>query len=86
MDGIAKIVNACFVALRPVLHALWRDKCVEIGIFSDECWITSSGSKIIDIVRTTLVRSTTIGLKLMILKLCTRTYLMRNCKRLCLSC
>ena len=29
-----------------------RDKCVEIGIFSDECWITSSGAEIIDIVRT----------------------------------
>ena len=37
MDGIAKIVNACLAALRPVLHALWREKCVEIGIFSDEC-------------------------------------------------
>ena len=34
MDGIAKIVNnTCLAALRPVLHALWRDKCVEIGIF-----------------------------------------------------
>ena len=44
MDGIAKIVNACLVVSRPVLHALWRDKCVEIGIFSYECWITSSGS------------------------------------------
>ena len=33
MDGIAKIVNACLAALRPVLHALWRNKCVEIGIF-----------------------------------------------------
>ena len=52
MDGIAKIVNACLAALRPVLNALWRDKCVQIGIFSDECWMTSSGSEIIDIVRT----------------------------------
>ena len=52
MDGIAKIVNACLAALRRVLHALWRDKYVEIGIFSDECWMTSSVSEIIDIVRT----------------------------------
>ena len=52
MDGIAKIVNACLAALRPVLHALWRDKCVKIGIFSDKCWITSSSSEIIDIVLT----------------------------------
>ena len=53
MDGIAKIVNACLAALRPVLHhALWRDTYVEIYIFSDECWITSSGSDIINIVRT----------------------------------
>ena len=52
MDRIATIVNACLAVLRPVLHALWRDKCVEIGIFFYECWITSSGSEIIDIVRT----------------------------------
>ena len=52
MDGIGRIVNACLAALRPVLHALWRQKCVEIAIFSDECWITSSGSEIIEIVRT----------------------------------
>ena len=28
LDGIARIVNACLVALRPVLHALWREKCL----------------------------------------------------------
>ena len=42
MDGIARIVNACLMALRPVLHASWREKCSEIGILADECWITSS--------------------------------------------
>ena len=52
MDGFARIGDACFAALRPVLDALWREKCVEIGIFSDECWIISSGSEVIDIVRT----------------------------------
>ena len=51
MDGIARIVNACLTALRPVLHTLWREKCIEIGIFADECWITSSGAEIIDILR-----------------------------------
>ena len=51
MDGIARIVNACLVALRQVLHALWREKCLEIGIFADECWITSSGTKTFDILR-----------------------------------
>ena len=51
MDGIARILNACLMALRPVLHALWREKCSEIGIFADECWITSSGAEIIDILR-----------------------------------
>ena len=35
------------LTLRPVLHALWRQKCLEIGIFADECWITSSGTEII---------------------------------------
>ena len=51
VDGIARIVNACLVALRPVLHALWRGKCLEIGILADECWITSVGTEIIDILR-----------------------------------
>ena len=51
MDGIARIVNACLMALRPVLHASWREKCSEIGILADECWITSSGAEIIDIWR-----------------------------------
>ena len=37
MDGIARIVNACLMALRPVLHASWREKCSEIGILADEC-------------------------------------------------
>ena len=51
MDGIARIVNACLMALRPVLHAAWREKCSEIGILADECWITSFGAEIIDILR-----------------------------------
>ena len=45
MDGIARIVDACLVAL--VLHVLRRQKCLEIVIFADECWITSSGTEII---------------------------------------
>ena len=36
INGTTRIVNACLAALRPVLHALWREKYVEIGIFSDE--------------------------------------------------
>ena len=52
MDGTARVDNACLAALRPVLHAMWRGKCVEIGIFCDEYWIASSGSEVIDIVRT----------------------------------
>ena len=51
MDGIARIVNTRLSALRPVLRALWREKCVEVGIlFADECWITSSSAEIIDIL------------------------------------
>ena len=34
LDGIARVVNACLVALRPVLHALWRKKYLEIGILA----------------------------------------------------
>ena len=51
LDGIARIVNACLVALRTVLHALWREKCLEIGVLGDECWITSSGTESIAIHR-----------------------------------
>ena len=29
---------------------MWREKRIEIGIFADECWITSSGAEIIDIL------------------------------------
>ena len=43
MDGIARIVDACLVAL--VLHVLWRQKCLEISICADECWITFSGTE-----------------------------------------
>ena len=50
MDGIARIVNACLVALRPVLHTLWCEKCPEIGIVADECWITSVRTEIVDIL------------------------------------
>ena len=52
MGGIVRIVNACLAALRPALHALWREKCIEIGIFSDECWSTSSEAEIINILHT----------------------------------
>ena len=48
----ARIISAYLAALRPVLRALWREKCIEVGIFSDECWITSSEAEIIDILRT----------------------------------
>ena len=51
MDRIASIVNACLIVLRPVLHALWREECLEIGIFLDECWITPSDAEINDILR-----------------------------------
>ena len=48
----ARIISAYLAALRPVLRALWREKCIKVGIFSDECWITSSEAEIIDILRT----------------------------------
>ena len=52
MDGIARIANACLVTLEPVRHALWwREKCIEISIFANECWITPSGAEIIEILR-----------------------------------
>ena len=34
-----------------MIHALRREKCLEIGIFADERWITSFGTEIIDILR-----------------------------------
>ena len=92
MDGIARIVNACLMALRPVLHAAWRGKCSEIGILADECWITSFGAEIIDILRAVDFDAKSqprplcpIGLKRMILRPCTRIYQMRLFKKSCVS-
>ena len=50
MARIARIVSACLIARRHVLHVLWREKCFEIGIFADECWITSSATETFDIL------------------------------------
>ena len=72
MDGIAKIVNACLAALRPVLHALWRDKCVarlvyflmNVGLHRP---VQKSSILYVPLMLQpipSLVQSTTIGLKL----------------------
>ena len=50
-EGIAKVVNALLVGIRPVLNALWREECIRIGIIADECWITSGGSEIVEAMR-----------------------------------
>ena len=50
-EGIAKIVNAILVGIRPVLHAIWRKECLRIGIVAKECWITSGGSDIVELMR-----------------------------------
>lgn len=50
-EGIAKIVTAILVGIRPVLHALWREQCIRIGIAANECWITTGGADIVDIIQ-----------------------------------
>ena len=50
-EGIAKIVNAILVGIRPVLHAIWRKECLRIGVVAKECWITSGGSDIVELMR-----------------------------------
>ena len=46
------MVNAVvLVGIGPVLSALWREKCVRIGIITDECWITSGGAEIVEAMR-----------------------------------
>ena len=40
-EGVAKIVNAVLVGIRPVLDALWREECIRIGLVANKCWITS---------------------------------------------
>ena len=31
-----------------MLHALWRQKCIQISIATDECWISSGGMVIVE--------------------------------------
>lgn len=44
MDSIAKMVNGCVMGYRSALHAMWREKCAEVGTTTDVCWITADGS------------------------------------------
>ena len=39
------------VGIRPVLHAIWREECLRIGIVAKECWITSGGNGIVELMR-----------------------------------
>ena len=48
---MAKGDKAVLVGIRPVLNALWREECVRIGIITEECWIISGGTEIIEVVR-----------------------------------
>ena len=50
-EGIAKIVNAMLVGVRPVLHAIWSKEGLRTGIVAKECWIISGGSDIIELMR-----------------------------------
>ena len=47
-EGVAEIVNAVLVGIRPVLDALWREKCIRIGLVANKCSITSGGAEIVD--------------------------------------
>ena len=59
-EGIAKVVNAVLVAIRPVLNAFWREECIRIGI-TDECWITSGSTEIVEVMRGMDRKATTPG-------------------------
>ena len=50
-EGVAKIVNAVLVGIRPVLDALWREECIRIGLVANECWIASGGAEIVDVMK-----------------------------------
>ena len=50
-EGNAEVVNAVLVGIRAVLNALWREECIRIGIVPDECWITSGGTNILEVMR-----------------------------------
>ena len=49
--GIAQVINAILVGIRPVLNALWREECIRIGMVTEECWITSGGTEIVEVMR-----------------------------------
>ena len=48
-EGVAKIVNAVLVGIRPVLDDLWREECIRIGLVANKCWITSGGAEIVNV-------------------------------------
>ena len=50
-EGVAKIVNAALVGIRPVLDALWREECIRIGLVANKCWITSGGAEIVNVMK-----------------------------------
>ena len=50
-EGVANIVNAVLVGIRPVLDALWREKCIRIGLVANKCWNTSGGAEMVDVMK-----------------------------------
>lgn len=61
---VAKVVNDILVGIRPVLNALWREECIRIGIsIAKECWITSGGIDIVDILNEMDNKAKTLGVE-----------------------
>ena len=60
-EGIANVVNAVLVGIRPVVNALWREECIRIGIVTDKCWITSGGTEIVAVMRGMDRKANTLG-------------------------
>ena len=50
-EGVAKIVNAVLVGIRPVLGALWHEECIRIDLVANKCWITSGGAEIANVMK-----------------------------------
>lgn len=49
------------MAVRPCLHAIWREKCAEAGILAKECWITGGGEAILEVTREVDMRAKIAG-------------------------
>lgn len=46
-SGTVKMVYVCLTGMRPVVHELWREKYLEIGLQTEENWVSKDSRSVI---------------------------------------